>query len=745
MPVLCPIDRTENPDASLVCTKCGAKLTSLQPGQNFSGRFLIRSQLREDQFSLSFLADDLNERSSCVLREFFPSNPNDAQSKKRFVVAARELQSTPSSSLRILYFFTRENRYYTVCDPRTGPTLREELASSGPPSPEVAKRWLAAILKELKALHDASLFHGNLFSDRVGVDNDGSTRLVDPVFLGYLLRGSHPPMPSMIEKDLRNAALIGLEMVDGKAEHGDVTGRLTSVGDLELGGTLDYLLLAPGKTPRSAEQAEQLLALLSQAKSERLEIAVDLYEQAYNQSGSPRIRKCLDEKKAAAHRPGPTVPPATEIAPPPVRICAKCQAPLNPGTTSCLSCLGPTGSEKGPVDVSQRDAKVPITDRKSQGPPGPPWHLIQRLALLAIVPALAMIYWLSTRMPVEEVIVRRFQVSRQEIVAGEAVTLSWNVEGPAKVAITPGIGPVANGGEQVIRPTQETVYTLHATDPAGKVYQATSRITVLLKPVETSILRFQSTRQEIVVGDEVTLTWSVSGPTTTVEIAPDVGKVANEGQKRLTPAADTVYKLYATDLTGRVHEATSRIVVRPRPAKTSNDQQNTLRPPPSASAPKENLPKAEDLNDFENEKINDSFNKNQRALAAALSNQYHTIRIRNDCAAGAVTVAIRFQSLDRTWATQGWWHVDPHSDAVASSAYSRNGLYYFYATGSGRTWSGKPGDLNAIDISVVDDRQFTLIGPISGSARGKNPRIARAFRKDYLGYGEHLMSFTCDK
>jgi uncharacterized membrane protein/plastocyanin len=750
MPVICPIDQTENPDTSLVCTKCGAKLTSLQPGQTFSdGRFFIRSQLREDQFSLSFLAEDLKTRSSCVLREFFPSNPDDAQFKKRFVAAAKGLQSTPSSSLRILYFFTRESRCYTVCDPPTGPTLREELTSSGPLSLEIAKQWIAAILRELKALHDASIFHGNLFSDRVVLGVDGSACLLDPVFLGYLLRGSHPPILSMIEKDLRSAGLIGLEMVDGESEQGDLAGRLASLNDLELGVTLDYLLLDPSETPRSAERAAELLALLSQAKSESPEIAIDLYEQAYNRSGSPRIRKRLDEKKAAAqvaaHRLGPPVPPATEIAPPPVRICEKCQTPLNPGTTSCLSCLAPTGSDKGPVDVGQRDAKVPISDRKPQGPHGPPWHLIQRLTLLAIVPVLVMIYWLSTRKPVEEVMVRRFQMSRQEIVAGEAVTLSWNVEGSAKVAITPGIGPVANGGEQVIRPAQETVYTLRATDAAGKVYQATSHITVIPKPVETSILRFQSTRQEIVVGDEVTLTWSVSGPTHTVEIAPDVGKVANEGQQRLTPAADTVYTLYATDLTGRVHEATSRIVVRPRPAKTINDQQNTLRPTPSPSAPKENLPKAQDLNDFENEKINDSFNKNQQALAAALSNQYHTIRIRNECAAGAVTVAIRFQSLDRTWATQGWWHVDPHSDAVASSAYSRNGLYYFYATGSGRTWSGKPGDLNAIDISIVDDRQFTLTGPISGSAPGKNPRIVKAFRKDYLGYGEHLMSFTCDK
>ena len=175
----------------------------------------------------------------------------------------------------------------------------------------------------------------------------------------------------------------------------------------------------------------------------------------------------------------------------------------------------------------------------------------------------------------------------------------------------------------------------------------------------------------------------------------------------------------------------------------SSDLQNTVRPPVSTLA-EESSPKPADLNDLENEKINDSFNKNQQALAAALPNQYHVIRIRNDCATGTITVAIRFQSLDRRWATQGWWHVDPQSDAVASSAYSRNGIYYFYASGSGRTWSGKPGDPNMIDMRVVD-RQFTQIGPSSGSISGKNLRAVRGFRKDYVGYGEHLMSFTCEK
>jgi len=402
--------------------------------------------------------------------------------------------------------------------------------------------------------------------------------------------------------------------------------------------------------------------------------------------------------------------------------------------------------------AGQRNSNIFGEAKVTQEAPKSRWQFTQLLALLVIIPALALIYWLATRGAPEEVTVLLFQLSRQEIVAGETATLSWNVHGPAKVEITPDIGQVANGGEQTIKPVQDTVYALHATDSAGKVYQAISRIIVHPKPVATSIaaeaprvppaIQFQSSRQEIVVGDTVTLSWSVSGPTKTIEITPDVGKVANEGQQQVTPAADTFYTLHATDPAGRVFEATSRIVVRAKPAEVSNDQQKASGTPLPITKP---LLNAEDLNDPESGRITASFNKSQEALAAGFSSQYHIIRMKNDCAVGTITVAIRFQSLDRTWVTRGWWSLDPHTDVVASSAYSRNGFYYFYATGGGRAWSGKPSDSNAIDIKVVDDHQFTQIGPISDSIRGKNPRVVKAFRKDYLGYGEHLISFTCEK
>jgi ethanolamine utilization microcompartment shell protein EutS len=160
--------------------------------------------------------------------------------------------------------------------------------------------------------------------------------------------------------------------------------------------------------------------------------------------------------------------------------------------------------------------------------------------------------------------IQRLQLSRQEIVAGEKVTLSWNVEGPAQVEITPGLGAVAKSGEQTLTPSEDTVYTLRASDSAGKVYEATSRVTVVPKQSPPLIQRFQFSRQEIVAGEKVTLSWNVEGPAK-VEIMPGLGAVAKAGEQTLTPSEDTMYTLRATDSAGKVYEARSRVAVRPKP------------------------------------------------------------------------------------------------------------------------------------------------------------------------------------
>ena len=69
MPLICPIDQTENPDGSLFCSRCNAKLTRLQPGERAPDpRFVVGSRLREDAFSLSFLAEGPGTGKRYVLR-----------------------------------------------------------------------------------------------------------------------------------------------------------------------------------------------------------------------------------------------------------------------------------------------------------------------------------------------------------------------------------------------------------------------------------------------------------------------------------------------------------------------------------------------------------------------------------------------------------------------------------------------------------------------------------------------------
>ncbi len=136
--------------------------------------------------------------------------------------------------------------------------------------------------------------------------------------------------------------------------------------------------------------------------------------------------------------------------------------------------------------------------------------------------------------------------------------------------------------------------------------------------------------------------------------------------------------------------------------------------------------------------ITDSFTQHQTALASGLANQYHRIRLINKCDSSTINVAIRFQSLDQTWVTQGWWTLDPHQEKPAPLVYSQNATFYFYAEGDGKVWAGD--DPNALSIDIVENPFTHLLGPIVG----KNKRVVKAIRRDFsTGFGEHPVPFNC--
>jgi len=70
-----------------------------------------------------------------------------------------------------------------------------------------------------------------------------------------------------------------------------------------------------------------------------------------------------------------------------------------------------------------------------------------------------------------------FRVQPDSIMAGQAVTLSWQVNNAAKVVLSP-IGTVSPSGSQIVTPANSAEYTLTATNAAGSTsMKATVRVT----------------------------------------------------------------------------------------------------------------------------------------------------------------------------------------------------------------------------------------------------------------------------
>ena len=300
MPLICPIDKTENPDTSLFCSRCKHKLTRLGPGERLvDPNLVIQSVLREDDLSITFLAEDHTKGTRYLVREYFPPNPTSRHLKKRFNDAARALQASPIAFMRILYPFTHDNRWYTVADSPEGLTLRSELDQAGPMDAGRVRQTFRSLVAVIRTLHEASLYHGNLTSDRVMLHSDGSLCLVDSMLIGEMLREGGPTSATaMMQKDVHAAGLLALELLDGSREIGDISERLASIQDLALGATLDYILSDGKLKPASAQQIEQLSYLLTTASGAPGPEASALYARIYSQYGLRRLERFSDGRVA---------------------------------------------------------------------------------------------------------------------------------------------------------------------------------------------------------------------------------------------------------------------------------------------------------------------------------------------------------------------------------------------------------------------------------------------------------------
>lgn len=82
--------------------------------------------------------------------------------------------------------------------------------------------------------------------------------------------------------------------------------------------------------------------------------------------------------------------------------------------------------------------------------------------------------------------VLEFKADPSVITAGGTVTLRWRVQAASRVVIDNGVGEVSPQGETVVSPTQDTTYTLTATNDAGEVVTKSVKVTVTATPPMTT-------------------------------------------------------------------------------------------------------------------------------------------------------------------------------------------------------------------------------------------------------------------
>ena len=163
--------------------------------------------------------------------------------------------------------------------------------------------------------------------------------------------------------------------------------------------------------------------------------------------------------------------------------------------------------------------------------------------------------------PATDPVIHYFTSDKSTIIAGETVTLSWEVSDAVVVAINPPGAEVFPSGALAVSPDQTTTYTLTAFNSGGStVAQVTITVTPPFegwKPPELFIpgltapviTTFTADNRFIKTGESTALSWEVKGAAT-VTITPDIGTVDPSGTLSLSPADTTTYTLAAANLIG---------------------------------------------------------------------------------------------------------------------------------------------------------------------------------------------------
>jgi hypothetical protein len=158
-----------------------------------------------------------------------------------------------------------------------------------------------------------------------------------------------------------------------------------------------------------------------------------------------------------------------------------------------------------------------------------------------------------------QVRIARFTAVPDRIKAGDASTLTWNVDNATDVEIS-GVGKVdPRSGTTSVRPNQTTTYTLTARNGTTSINES---VTVVVDRPEARILKFTATPVTIRAGEASTLAWETENADT---VTLSGASVARSGTSSVSPTQTTTYTLTARNSFGEV-SSTATVTVAPAQA-----------------------------------------------------------------------------------------------------------------------------------------------------------------------------------
>ena len=144
-----------------------------------------------------------------------------------------------------------------------------------------------------------------------------------------------------------------------------------------------------------------------------------------------------------------------------------------------------------------------------------------------------------------------FSTNEKKILKGKAIELSWNIENFDKISLNNRIGNITGKNSISVSPTDTTIFNLVAENAFDKTE---NELTVTVLPLP-KINEFRSKQQKIEYGKETQIVWDIDNAEK-VELhwLGNMEVVQNKGERIISPADQTNYKLIVTALDGITKE-----------------------------------------------------------------------------------------------------------------------------------------------------------------------------------------------